>query len=57
MFNFFKEKCPVCKMVLEKDRVYPEEAGKKFCSESCRDTYKKQSTEEQKDQSHGGYCH
>lgn len=57
MFNFFKQKCPVCKMALEKDKAYPEESGKKFCSESCKEEYRKQSAGEHSENSHGGHCH
>ncbi len=57
MFNFFKQKCPVCKMVLEKDRAYPEESGKKFCSESCKAKYQNQPVVDQSDHSHDGHCH
>lgn len=55
MFNLFKEKCPICKMELEKGKVYPEEAGKKFCSENCKQEYIKK-TEENKSQHKGGGC-
>jgi YHS domain-containing protein len=57
MFNLFKEKCPVCKMELEKEKNYPEESGKKFCSENCKEDYKKQSTQEQSHHSGDGCCH
>jgi len=57
MFNLFKEKCPVCKMELQKGKVYPEEEGKKFCSENCKEEYKKQSMQEQSHHSGGGCCH
>ena len=57
MLNIFKEKCPVCKMNLEKGRSYPEEAGLKFCSENCKEEYKKQSTKDDSKHSNGGYCH
>lgn len=56
MFNFFKEKCPVCKMELEKGKNYPEISGKKFCSENCKAEYGKQS-EMQSKNSGGGCCH
>ena len=56
MLNIFKEKCPVCKMKLEKGQNYPEESGKKFCSESCKEEYKKQSNEKHSQHS-GGCCH
>lgn len=57
MFNIFKEKCPFCKMNLEKDKNYPQEDGKKFCSENCKEEYKKQSVEKQSHHSGGGCCH
>ena len=57
MFNIFKEKCPVCKMELEKGKNYPEESGKKFCSENCKAEYAKQSTKENGGHSGGGCCH
>ncbi len=57
MFNFFKQKCSVCKMELEKGKDYPEGFGKKFCSENCKGEYQKQSTEEQSQHSGGGCCH
>ena len=57
MFNIFKEKCPVCKMALEKGKDYPIESGKKFCSENCKEEYKKQSISEQSHHSGGGCCH
>jgi len=56
MFNFFKEKCPVCKMVLEKDKNYPEGFGKKFCSENCKEEFGKNTVKEQPHKSHG-CCH
>ncbi len=57
MFNIFKEKCPTCKMVLEKGKEYPEGFGKKFCSESCQEEYKKKMAKEQSQHSSGGCCH
>jgi len=57
MFNIFKEKCPVCKMALEKGKDYPIESGKKFCSENCKEEYKKQSVQGQSHHSGGGCCH
>ncbi len=41
MLNLFREKCPTCKMALEKNKKCPESWGKKFCSESCREEYRK----------------
>lgn len=52
----FKKKCPICGMELKKDREYPEEFGKKFCSENCREEYKKKMVGEQSNHS-GGCCH
>ena len=64
MFGIFKEKCPVCKMGLEKGKTYPEwfdtahhkGFGKQFCSESCKEEYGKQS-EKEKSKQDGGCCH
>ncbi len=56
MFNIFKEKCPVCKMELQKGKTYPEGYGKKFCSENCKEEYRKKLPQEQSDASHG-CCH
>lgn len=56
MFNFFKKKCPICKMELEKEKDYPEEFGKRFCSEECREEYRKKLVKEQSESS-GGSCH
>ena len=44
-------------MELEKGKNYPEDSGKKFCSESCKEEYRKQSAKEQPHNSHGGCCH
>ena len=57
MFNIFKEKCPICKMELEKGKTYPEGFGKQFCSESCKDGYGKQSEKEKSKKSGDGCCH
>jgi len=57
MFNFFKEKCPVCRMELEKEKDYPMESGKKFCSENCREKYKKQLGEKHSQHSGKNCCH
>ena len=57
MFNIFKEKCPVCKMELEKGKDYPMEGGKKFSSENCKEEYKKQLTKENGGHSGGSCCH
>ncbi len=43
-------------MGLEKGKDYPMESGKKFCSENCREEYKKQSSEKHPHHS-GGCCH
>lgn len=55
MFNLFKEKCSICKMELEKEKVYPEKDGKRFCSENCKQEYIKR-FEENKSQHKGGSC-
>jgi len=57
MFNLFKEKCPICKMELEKGKTHPEGFGKKFCSENCREEYRKKLAKEQSQRSQGGSCH
>ena len=56
MFNFFKQKCPVCKMALEEGKKYPEAGGKKFCSEDCREKFRQKLVSEQS-KSGGGCCH
>lgn len=56
MFKLFKQKCPTCKMKLEDGKNYPEGSGKKFCSESCREEYRKKTAKEQSHKSHG-CCH
>ncbi len=55
MFNLFKKKCPVCKMELEKGKNYPEGYGKKFCSEECKEEYRKKAVKEQS-KSSGSCC-
>ena len=60
MFNFFKKKCPVCKMELEKGKEYPKLGDVELCSENCKDEYSKTMSANQGDHSHhsgGGYCH
>jgi len=57
MFKFFREKCPVCKMELKKGKNYPEGFGKKFCSENCKEEYRKQTVKEQSQHPSGGCCH
>jgi YHS domain-containing protein len=47
MFNLFKKKCPICKMELREGGEYPEGCGKKFCSEECREEYRKKMVKEQ----------
>ncbi|MEK7547891.1 MAG: hypothetical protein AAB540_03275 [Patescibacteria group bacterium] len=44
-------------MVLEKGKDYPAGHGKKFCSENCKEEYKKQLDNDQSQHSHGGCCH
>ena len=56
MFNFFKEKCPICKMTLQKGKEYPQGYGKKFCSENCKEEFRKQIVKEQSKPSRG-CCH
>lgn len=57
MFNLFKEKCTVCKMELKKGEQYPEGFGKKFCSEECREEFRKKIEKERSNHSGGGCCH
>ena len=57
MFNLFKKKCPTCKMELEEGKNYPEGYGKKFCSENCREDYRKKLAKEQSQHSKGSCCH
>lgn len=57
MFNIFKEKCPVCSMVLEKGKTYPEARGKRFCSEKCKNEYSNKANQTPPVQSKGGCCH
>ena len=47
MFNLFKKKCPVCRMGLKAGEYYPKGADKEFCSEECRETYRKNLVKEQ----------
>lgn len=56
MINLFKKKCPICKMELEKGKDYPKGGGKEFCSEECREKYRKKLVNEQS-KSGGGCCH
>ncbi len=56
MFNFFKKKCPVCKMELKEGEYHPMGFNTKFCSEDCREEYRKKLVKEQS-KSGGGSCH
>ena len=56
MFNLFKEKCPICKMELKEGKEYAEGYGKKFCSDSCKEEYRKKLAREQSKSSRG-CCH
>ncbi len=56
MFNLFKKKCPICKMELKEGEYHPKGAGKEFCSEECRETYRKKLVKEQS-KAGGGSCH
>lgn len=56
MFNIFKKKCPVCKMKLEKGQNYPKGWDMEFCSEDCREEYRKKMIKEKSNNS-GGCCH
>lgn len=44
-------------MELGKEKDYPEGFGKKFCSENCKEGYRKQVVKEQSRHSGGGCCH
>ena len=44
-------------MELEEGKNYPEEFGKKFCSESCKGEYQKRLAKEKSQHSKGGCCH
>lgn len=54
MFKLFKKQCPICKMEL--GEKYIEGFGKKFCSEGCKEEYRKRVAKEQSKPS-GGCCH
>ncbi len=54
--NLFKKYCPTCGMTLEKNKKYPEGWGKQFCSENCREEYRKKMNKEESHKSHG-CCH
>ena len=56
MFRIFKQKCPICKMELKEGEKHPEGFGKRFCSENCREEYRKTIVKEQSHKSHG-CCH
>lgn len=56
MFNFSKKKCPICKMELKEREYYPAGFGKKFCSEGCRETYRKKLVKGQS-KTGGKRCH
>lgn len=57
MFNLFKKKCPVCKMELKKGEDYVEGFNKKFCSNECRETYRRKLAKEQLKVASGGHYH
>lgn len=56
MFNLFKKKCPVCKMELKEKKDYPKGWGKKFCSEQCKEEYRKKILKEQSKSSNHTCC-
>ncbi len=56
MFNLFKKKCPICKMEIKEEEDHVEGFGKKFCSQDCRETYRKKLVKEQS-KTGGGCCH
>lgn len=56
MFNLFKKKCPICRMELKEEKNYLEGWGTKFCSEQCREEYRKQMIKERSKQSRSGCC-
>ena len=43
-------------MILDKEKKYPEAGGKKFCSEDCREKFRKKFVSQQS-KSGGGSCH
>ncbi len=57
MFNVFKKKCPICKMELKEGKPVVEEFGKKFCSENCKEEYRKKLAKEESAVKSGGSCH
>lgn len=57
MFNFFKKKCPVCKMELKEGEYHPIGFNTKFCSKECREEYRKKMVKEQSKSGGGGSCH
>jgi predicted nucleic acid-binding Zn ribbon protein len=54
MFKLFKKQCPVCKMELKEN--YVEGFGNKFCSEECREIFRKKLAEEQSKSNSCGCC-
>lgn len=44
-------------MELEKGKKYPEGFDHNFCSENCKEEYRKQLSKEQSQHSGGGCCH
>ena len=44
-------------MELERGKNYPEGYGKQFCSENCKEEYRKRLVKEQSQHSSGGCCH
>jgi YHS domain-containing protein len=58
MTDSLEKKCPICEMELEEEKDYPEEFGKKFCSEGCREEYRKKMADGRaKPDSGCGCCH
>lgn len=56
LFGFFKKKCPSCKMELREGKQYFEGYGKKFCSENCKEEYRKKLVKEES-AARRGSCH
>jgi YHS domain-containing protein len=56
MFKIFRKKCPVCEMELTEEKDCPEGFGKKFCSQECREEYRKKLAKEQSKPG-GSCCH
>lgn len=57
IFSLFKTKCPICNMVVDKDKAI-NHGDKYFCSEDHAEQYGKEGAKEQsKHDGHGNCCH